>query len=59
MKANNLEIFSEEARRKTERQGGWRKKGWQGKVLVTVVVLIIGVPRDMMRIDFKRKSVTK
>ena len=52
MKKNKLEVFSEELRRKTVRQGVWRKKYWQGKVLV---VLMFGVPSDMTRIDFKRK----
>ena len=52
MNTNKLEIFSEEIRRKTVRQGGWSKKDWQGKVLA---VLIFGVPSDMMRIEFKRK----
>ena len=49
---NKPEIFSEEIRRKTVRQGGWGKKYWQGKVLIA---LMFGVPSDMTRIEFKRK----
>ena len=52
MNTSKLEIFSEEIRRETARQGGWGKKDSQGKVLV---VLIFGVPSGMARIDFKRK----
>ena len=50
--ANKLEMLSEEIRRETVRQGGWRKRDWQGKV---VVVLAFGVPRDMTRKELKRE----
>ena len=49
---NKLEIFSEEIKKETVRQGGWRKNDWKGKILV---VLVFGVPSDMTRIEFKRK----
>ena len=52
MNKNKRGIFSEEIRRETVRQGGWRKVDWKGRVLV---VLIFGVPSDMTRIEFRRK----
>ena len=51
MNTNKLDIFSEEIRRETVRQGGWRKNDCNGKLLV---VLIFGVPRDITRIEFKK-----
>ena len=54
MSTNRLEIFSEEIRRETVRQGGWRKNGWKGKVLV-LIVLVFGVSSGMARIEFQRK----
>ena len=35
------------------RKGGWERKYWKGESLA---VLIFGVPRDMTRIEFKKKG---
>ena len=47
-------MFSEEIRRETVRENGWRNNEWKGKVL-QVAVLVFVVPSDMTRIEFKRK----